>query len=163
VTKSDFPPSSTSTASPSSARSATARRRPRGRHCHALTKSDLSSIYRAYIACLNQQDWPKLGQFVDDNVSHNGQRLGLSGYRQMLERDFDEIPDLHFNIQLLIADGPYIASRLAFDCSPKGRFLGLDLNGKRVSFAENVFYEFREEKIVQVWSVIDKAAIEAQL
>jgi len=128
-----------------------------------LTKSDLSSIYRAYIACLNQQDWPKLGQFVDDNVSHNGQRLGLSGYRQMLERDFDEIPDLHFNIQLLIADGPYIASRLAFDCSPKGRFLGLDLNGKRVSFAENVFYEFREEKIVQVWSVIDKAAIEAQL
>ncbi|WP_336605525.1 ester cyclase [Chromohalobacter canadensis] len=28
-------------------------------------------------------------------------------------------------------------------------------------FAENVFYEFRDEKIVQVWSVIDKAAIEA--
>jgi len=26
-----------------------------------------------------------------------------------------------------------------------------------------VFYEFRERKIAQVWSVIDKAAIEAQL
>jgi len=26
-----------------------------------------------------------------------------------------------------------------------------------------VIYEFRSEKIVQVWSVIDKAAIEAQL
>jgi predicted ester cyclase len=26
-----------------------------------------------------------------------------------------------------------------------------------------VFYEFRQDKIVQVWSVIDKAAIEAQL
>jgi predicted ester cyclase len=46
---------------------------------------------------------------------------------------------------------------------PKGRFLGLSLNGKRVSFAENVIYEFRNEKIVQVWSVIDKTAIEAQL
>lgn len=128
-----------------------------------MTQSDLSDIYRAYIACLNQQDWPKLGQFVDENVSRNGQRLGLSGYRQMLERDFDEIPDLHFNIQLLIADPPYVASRLAFACSPKGRFLGLDVNGKKVSFTENVFYEFRAEKIVQVWSVIDKAAIEAQL
>ena len=36
---------------------------------------------------------------------------------------------------LLIADAPYVASRLAFDCSPKGAFLGLDVNGKRVSFA----------------------------
>jgi predicted ester cyclase len=26
-----------------------------------------------------------------------------------------------------------------------------------------VFYEFRREKIAQVWSVIDKGAIEAQL
>jgi predicted ester cyclase len=128
-----------------------------------VTEADLSGIYRAYIACLNRQDWPKLGQFVDDEVSRNGQYLGLSGYRQMLERDFDEIPDLRFNIELLIADAPYIASRLAFDCSPKGTFLGLDVNGKRVSFTENVFYEFRGGKIVQVWSVIDKAAVEAQL
>lgn len=128
-----------------------------------MTKPNLPSIYQAYIACLNQQDWPNLGQFVDENVIRNGERLGLSGYHRMLETDFREIPDLHFNIQLLIADPPYIASRLAFDCSPKGKFLGLDINGKRVSFSENVFYEFRAGKIVQVWSVIDKAAIEAQL
>jgi len=32
-----------------------------------------------------------------------------------------------------------------------------------VTFAENVIYEFRGEKIVEVWAVIDKAAIEAQL
>ena len=30
-------------------------------------------------------------------------------------------------------------------------------------FAENVFYQFRDERIAEVWSVIDKAAIEAQL
>jgi predicted ester cyclase len=128
-----------------------------------VIEPDLSGIYRGYIACLNQQDWPKLGQFVDDNVRHNDRPLGLSGYRKMLEKDFYEIPDLHFDIQLLISDAPYIASRLAFDCSPGGTFLGLDINGKRVSFTENVFYEFRGGKIVTVWSVIDKAAIETQL
>ena len=104
-----------------------------------------------------------LEQFVHDEVCRNGQQIGLSGYCKMLEKDFSEIPDLHFNIQLLISDPPYIASRLSFDCSPKGRFLGLDVNAKRVSFTENVFYEFRREKIWRVWSVIDKAAIEAQL
>jgi hypothetical protein len=57
----------------------------------------------------------------------------------------------------------FLASRLGFDCSPKGKFLGLDVNGKRVPFDKNVFYEYQTKKIWRVWSVIDKAAIEAQL
>jgi predicted ester cyclase len=128
-----------------------------------VIKTDLSDLYRGYIACLNRQNWSKLKQFVHDEVRYNGQRIGLPTYREMLERDFQEIPDLCFTIQLLMSDPPYIASRLGFDCTPKGKFLDLPVNGRRVSFAENVFYEFREEKIVQVWSVIDKAAIEAQI
>lgn len=128
-----------------------------------MIEVDLRDIYRDYIACLNGQDWPKLEQFVGDDVHYNGRRIGLSGYRQMLERDFSEIPDLHFNIDLLISDPPYIASRLRFDCTPSGTFLGLPVNGKRVSFTENVFYEFRNGTIEQVWSVSDKAATEAQL
>ena len=128
-----------------------------------MNKTNLSGIYRDYIACLNKQDWPRLGQFVHDGVNYNGQQIGLSGYREMLERDFYEIPDLHFNVRLLISDPPYIASQLHFKCTPKGMFLGLHVNGKRISFAENVFYEFQGEKIGQVWSTIDKAAIEAQL
>jgi predicted ester cyclase len=128
-----------------------------------VDKADLSSVYRDYIACLNTQDWPKLQRFVHDDVYYNGQRIGLAGYREMLEKDFREIPDLSFNIELLVSDPPCVASRLGFCCTPKGRFLGLPVNGKKVSFAENVFYRFREAKIEQVWSVIDKTAIEAQL
>jgi predicted ester cyclase len=128
-----------------------------------MLKADLLAIYKDYIACLNRQDWPRLGIFVDDEAIHNSRRIGLSGYREMLERDFDEIPDLHFNVQMLICDPPHIASRIGFDCTPKGNFLGLPVNGRRVSFSENVFYEFGHGKILRVWSVIDKPAIEAQL
>ncbi|MER9054672.1 ester cyclase [Mesorhizobium sp. M0213] len=128
-----------------------------------MTKSYLSDRYRGYIACLNKQDWPNLGRFVHDEVTHNGRKLGLSGYLEMLVRDFDQIPDLYFDIQLLVADPPYVASRLSFDCAPRGTFLGLDVSEKRISFAENVFYEFHRGKIGQVWSIIDKTAIEAQL
>ena len=124
---------------------------------------DLSTVYRGYIACLNAQNWTELGKFVHDDVHYNGRRIGLSGYREMLEGDFEQIPDLHFNIQLLIADDNQVGSRLDFACSPKGTFLGLPVNGKKVSFSENVFYQFRDGKIENVWSVIDKAAIEAQL
>ena len=128
-----------------------------------MESASLAKIYRGYIACLNDQDWATLGTFVGDEARHNGRRLGLSGYRAMLEKDFAEIPDLQFKIELLIAEPPRLASRLTFDCTPKGVFLGLPVNGKKVRFAENVFYEFRDGKIDQVWSVIDKASIEAQL
>jgi predicted ester cyclase len=128
-----------------------------------MTKTDLSDIYRNYITCLNRQDWTNLGRFVHDDVQYNGKRIGLSGYREMLEADFRAIPDLHFDIDLLISEPPRVASRLSFDCTPKGLLFGLPVNGKRVSFAENVFYEFRDQRIEKVWSVIDKAAIESQL
>lgn len=128
-----------------------------------MTETDLPGIYRNYIACLNRQDWSNLGKFVHDDVIYNGVTIGTSGYRDMLVRDFHDIPDLQFTIQLLVSDSSRVASRLQFNCSPKGMFLGLHVNGKTVSFSENVFYEFRDGRIAEVWSVIDKAAIETQL
>jgi predicted ester cyclase len=128
-----------------------------------MTDRPLADLYRAYIACLNRQDWANLHQFVADDARHNGRPFGLAGYRAMLERDFEEIPDLRFNIELLVCEPPHLASRLGFDCRPKGLFLDLLVNGRRVVFSENVFYRFRGGRIEEVWSVVDKAAIEAQL
>ena len=128
-----------------------------------MTDAELADFYRDYIACLNAQDWTHLAQFVAHDVVHIGRAFGLSGYRAMLEKDFDDIADLHFAIEMMTCDPPSIAARLAFDCTPKGEFQGLAVNGKRVTFSENVFYELHDRKIAQVWSTIDKAAIEAQL
>ncbi|MFO1147585.1 MAG: ester cyclase [Alsobacter sp.] len=125
--------------------------------------SDLSSIYRSYLDCLNAQDWTRLGDFVDEAVIHNGRSFGLAGYRAMLERDFRQIPDLRFNAEFVVAVEPRVAARLWFDCTPAGEFMALPVNGRRVGFAEHVFYEFRDGKIAEVWSVIDKTALEAQL
>ena len=124
---------------------------------------DLEAAYRAYIDCLNARDWTNLGRFVHDDVEHNGRRLGVLGYRAMLEADCERIPDLRFGIQLLVVEPPFVASRLNFDVTPNGEFLDLPVHGRRVTFCENVFYQFRDGRIREVWSVVDKAAIEAQL
>lgn len=129
--------------------------------------TDLESAYRDYIACLNAQDWDRLGDHVHAEARHNARHLGVAGYRAMLEQDYRDIPDLQFRIALLVADaGPQqgnVAARLQFDCTPVGVFLGLPVHGQRVQFTENVFYTYRDGKIAEVWSVIDKAAIESQL
>lgn len=128
-----------------------------------MLQDDLPDAYRRYIACLNDRALDRLDEFVHGQVEYNGSSIGLAGYRRARERDFLEIPDLRFNIRMLVAEGPVIAVRLIFDCTPAGRFLDLDVNGRRVTFSENVFYEYEAGKIRRVWSVVDKAAIEAQL
>jgi predicted ester cyclase len=126
-------------------------------------RDEIIGYYQKYIACLNQQRWQDLHCFVAEQVHYNDLAVGLEGYKDMLVADFRAIPDLRFNIEGLICDPPMIASRLAFDCTPVGDLFGLAVNGKRVRFNENVFYEFQDGKIQNVWSVIDKSSIADQI
>ncbi|WP_225767578.1 ester cyclase [Inquilinus sp. Marseille-Q2685] len=128
-----------------------------------MTKLELLERYRAYVDCLNRRDWARLGDHVADEARYNGKTVGLGGYRKMLEGDVAAIPDLVFNIDVLVSDPPVVGARLLFDCTPKGELFGLAVNGRRVSFAENVFYRFADGKIEDVWSVIDQAVVRAQL
>jgi steroid delta-isomerase-like uncharacterized protein len=128
-----------------------------------MTDAELAALYRDYIACLNRRDGPALAQFDAHDVVHNGRPLGLAGYRAMLEKDVEDVPDLKFNVEMVTCDPPNVAAKLAFDCTPAGEFQGLPVNGRQVKFTETVFYEINDRRIATVWSAIDKAAIEAQL
>ena len=129
-----------------------------------MTETALFDLYRDYIACLNRQDWPNLGEFAHDDVRHNGRPLGLAGYRAMLERDFAEVPDLRFSIELMVCEPSLRREpaqiRLPAEGSvprPAGeRQAGHVRRERLLSIPESA-------RIEQVWSVIDKAAIEAQL
>lgn len=129
----------------------------------AVGRSEIIESYHGYIECLNRQAWQDLHLFVADHVRYNGDRIGLDGYRDMLVADFRAIPDLSFNIAALVCDPPMIASRLAFNCTPVAELFGLAVNGKQVRFDENVFYAFQDGRIQNVWSVIDKSGIAAQI
>lgn len=124
---------------------------------------DVSAIYRNYLSCLNERRWADLGEYVADDLSYNGRPMRLADYRTMLEGDTDAIPDLQFHAELLVADGDVVACRLFFRCTPQSTFLGFEPTGEQVAFPEHVFYRFRDGRIVEVWSVIDKEAISDQV
>lgn len=128
-----------------------------------MGKQDLLAVYRDYLACLNARRWDELERFVGEEVVHNGRLLGLRGYRAMLEADIEAIPDLRYVPEILIADDRVVSCRLLFHCTPQREFLGFAPTGGRVSFSEHVFYAFREGRITEVWSLIDREAVRAQL
>jgi predicted ester cyclase len=127
-----------------------------------VDRDGLLNRYRGYIDCLNRRTGCAC-QISSPTTHYNGETIGLSGYQKMLERNVAAFPDLAFNIDFLVADPPMVGARLLFDCAPQGDLFGLAVKRRRVAFAENVFYRFTGGKIESVWSVIDQAAIRAQL
>jgi predicted ester cyclase len=123
----------------------------------------LESIYRDYIATLNERRFADLDQFVAADLTYNDEPWTLARYQALLADDVERIPDLHYEIRQLVVDDRHVGSRLWFDCTPQHEVFGIDTAGRRVSFAEHAFYRFRDERIVAVWSVIDVEAIRRQV
>jgi predicted ester cyclase len=101
--------------------------------------------------------------FVQDELLYNGETMTRRQYQDLIAADITAIPDLIFDAHIIVASGDQVACRLVFDCTPQREFLGFSPNGERLSFAEHVFYHFREGRIAAVSSLIDRPAIEAQL
>jgi|GEM_PF-86853 len=120
-----------------------------------MTDAELSAQFRDFITCLNDQSWVILDAFVAEDLIHNGKPLGLAGYRQMFEQLHRELPNLHFDIELLIAEAPLLAARLKFDCGPPVSIPGLPESAVKVVLNENAFYKFRDGKICQIWSTVE--------
>ncbi|MFD9701673.1 ester cyclase [Lentzea sp. NPDC059081] len=122
----------------------------------------IEARYRGYLDCLNERRFDDLGRFVHDPVVHNDRRLGLAEFQDLLRQDAAEIPDLRYEIGLLVIAGDDVACRIEFDCTPRS-FRGMPPAEEKISFAEHVFYCYREGRIERVWSLVDLDAIRAQL
>ena len=125
--------------------------------------AELEEIYRGYVVALNERRLDDLDQFVHPRLTYNGHPWTREQYQARLADDVHNIPDLRYEIRLLVVGADHVACRLWFDCTPQREFLGIDAGGRRVSFSEHVFYRFRANKIEHVWSLIDTDAIRRQL
>jgi len=125
--------------------------------------SELEAHYRRYLDCLNERRLDDLGEFTHDNLVYNDEAITVRQYRDLIAAGIEAIPDLFFQVDLLVVRGEQVACRLTFDCTPQREFLGLQPTGASVSFSEHVFYRFTDGRIARVWSLIDRAGLAAQL
>jgi steroid delta-isomerase-like uncharacterized protein len=128
-----------------------------------LSAIDLRRHYRNYIATLNERRFDDLAAFVADELIYNDIPMTTRQYRALIEDDVRRIPDLFFEVQHCVVNDSYVACRIRFDCTPRESFHGLEPTGSRVVFVEHVFYRFHDDRIAQVWSLLDVAALERQL
>ena len=128
-----------------------------------MTEAELGRRYQDYILCLNERRFDALAEFVHDRVIYNGEAKTRAEYRALIAASTEAAPDLRFDIGLIVVRGDLVAAKLDFDCRPKGAFIGLVTDGRRITFSEHVFYRFSDGRIVEVWSLLDRWSVAEQL
>lgn len=136
-----------------------------------MTQQRISDRYTAYIASINSDTMEsELPKYCQAHVIHNNRHLSLEQYRLMIQDSKDAIPDLMFHIDTILYDevSQKLAVRLEFTGTPISNVAGIESiivneKQKHVSFSEHVFYQLRDEKIEQIWSIVDWEAVRMQL
>ncbi len=124
---------------------------------------DLRRHYLAYLDALDERRFDDLVKYVADDLTYNDRPMTRQDYRDLLEGDVAAIPDLRFDVGILVVSDDRVACRIDFDCTPVAPFLGFDPPGHSVQFSEHVFYRYGDGRIVEVHSLIDREAIRDQL
>jgi predicted ester cyclase len=124
-----------------------------------MNDAALENHYRDYLRALNERRFDDLAGFVHDELTYNDEPMTRREYQDLIAADVAAVPDLTYVAGLLVVSGEQVACRLTFDCTPVAEFQGVAPTGRRIAFAEHVFYRFHEGRIAHVWSLIDRDAI----
>jgi steroid delta-isomerase-like uncharacterized protein len=72
-------------------------------------------------------------------------------------------PDLHAQIDDVVAAGDEVALRLTFRGTHLGDYLGLPATGRAISYVSHEFYRIADGLIAEEWICSDTATMQAQL
>src|SRR5438270_12886248 len=84
-------------------------------------------------------------------------QLSLEGIKQVVSEFRSTFPDLHYTVDLLVAEGDLVVSRVTAHGTHTGEYRGLTYKGmpptgKQVMWTETHIYRLAAGKIVEYWS-----------
>jgi predicted ester cyclase len=106
--------------------------------------------------------------FADDYVRHDLRPTqaapGPTGQAQIAEAFRAAFPDLHWRVDLLVAEGDLVAARWTASGTHTGAWGGLAPTGRRAEFSGvNIFRFGPAGKVVEIWNHRDDLGLQEQL
>jgi predicted ester cyclase len=78
------------------------------------------------------------------------------GFKQFLSAFFTAFPDIHTNIEHIVAENDLVVVFLNFTGTHKGEFQGRPPTNKKINIRSADLYRIENEKIVEHWDVVDQ-------
>ena len=101
-----------------------------------------------------------------DYIEHSpipGFAEGVEGMKQMMGMFFGAFPDLHMQVEDVIAEGDKVVMRLKTEGTHQGEFMGIAATGKQVSFEEIHMMRIANGKMVEHWGIEDNMTMMQQM
>ncbi|HET6716578.1 MAG TPA: ester cyclase [Nitrososphaeraceae archaeon] len=81
---------------------------------------------------------------------------GSEGFKQSLNALFTAFPDIHAEIEHIIAENDVVVVFLNFTGTHKGEFQGMPPTNKKINIRSADLYKVEDEIIVGHWDVVDQ-------
>lgn len=88
---------------------------------------------------------------------------GAAAMKEVFGRLHGAFPDLHVEIDDLIAEGDKVVARNTVTGTHRGEFMGLPPTGRKVRYDEIFVVRFADGRMVETWGVVDMASLMRQL
>jgi steroid delta-isomerase-like uncharacterized protein len=122
---------------------------------------------RAWDEMFNQRNFAVIDElFASDYVYHGpqGQELkGAEGLKKFISHFLEAFPDLHLEINDLVAEGDKVASRVTMKGTHKGELHGIAPTGKEVTTKIILITRFADGKVAEDWESRDDLGLLQQL
>jgi predicted ester cyclase len=125
-------------------------------------------VIRNYVnEVINDHDLDKLPEYVDQNALDHAAPPGFpggpAGARAFLGMFFTAFPDVHYEIDDLIADEDKVTIRATLSGSHSGPFMGMPPTGRNFSIQGIETLRLKDGKYVEHWGGIDDVGLMSQL
>jgi steroid delta-isomerase-like uncharacterized protein len=129
---------------------------------------DNKQLYKQYIKeFLQDGDESAADRYIDTNVvTHDGmpgQAPGLEGVKQTFRSLREAFPDMHVQIEDIVAENDKVVGRFVVSGTNTGTFMGMPATDKAFTYDEIVIVRFKDGKIVEHWAEMDSMGMMQQL
>ncbi|HEU4751475.1 MAG TPA: ester cyclase, partial [Armatimonadota bacterium] len=101
---------------------------------------------------------------VAHGLGEAGQDLsGVEGFKALHRKFLSAFPDLHIEVDDVVAEGDRTAARYTCTGTHQGGTLGIPATGRRVRFTGMSFTVWKDGRIVEGWNNVDFASMLQQL
>lgn len=126
------------------------------------------AIAEQAIAAINARNIESILQRLDDSYVGEseiapGPIRGRDGARKMLEMQFTAFPDLHLEVEQILASEDHVVIRARASATHKGNFAGIAPTNKRVNWQSCNVVEVRNGKVVRGRLYADYLSLFGQL
>ena len=134
----------------------------------AEEQQNLSSIKRIYAEFINGGNEVVFDELVDANVIENeelppGLEPNREGVKQLFRMFRSAFPDLHFQVDEMIAADDKIVARITITGTNEGSFMNMPPTGNKISYKGIDIFRLVNGKVVEHWGIGDNTKMMQQL